>query len=237
MKQTCIIVDDEPLAIELIEKYLAKIEDIELLGSFEDGIDAFGFLQKNSVHLIFLDIEMPQLNGLELLKTLSKCPKVIITTAYRNYAPESYDLEVLDYLLKPIRFDRFMKAIDKFYKSSAGNTPFHGIETHENAFSDNFIFVRSDRKMIKVILNEVLYIESIKDYVKIVCQDKTIVSKKQISDLETELSQEQFLRIHRSYIVNKAQITAFTAQDVEIGTKEIPIGRNYRALFEQMMKK
>lgn len=238
MKYKCIIVDDEPLAVELIENYLQNFDNVEIAATFENAMSAFSFLQKNAVDLMFLDMQMPQLGGMELIRSLKKCPKVIITSAHRDYAADSYEqLEVLDYLLKPIRLERFMKAMSRFYQNTA--TQFFSTEESETSkHSDaQFIFVRADRKIIKINLNQVLYIESIKDYVKIVTDEKPIISKQQISELEKELPEGKFIRIHRSFIVAKNKISAFTAQEVEVGNKILPIGRSYKLLFEQWMKK
>jgi DNA-binding LytR/AlgR family response regulator len=230
----CIIVDDEPLAIEILEAYVARIDDLELVGTFRNGIAAFTFVQQNTVDLIFLDIEMPKLSGIEFLKTLKKSPKVIITTAYRDYAIEGFELEVVDYLLKPIPFERFLKSVGKVFSSTketgSSSTPVP---------QDSFIFFKVDKKMVKIRMADILYIESIKDYVKVRTADKEIVTQQKISYLDESLPRTQFLRIHRSFIVNTDHIDAYTATDVEIDKFKVPIGRNYkndvmRALSKQV---
>lgn len=224
MSTKCIIVDDEPLAIEILESYVAKVEHLQLVSTFRNAISAFTFLQQHSVDLIFLDIQMPKLSGIDFLKTLKHPPKVIFTTAFRDYAIEGFELEIVDYLLKPIPFDRFLKAVAKVF------LPVHpsaASSKHEVA-SDNYVYFKVDKKMIKTKMADVLYIESIKDYVKVKTSDKEIVTQQKISYLEESLPREQFLRIHRSFIVNLEKIDAYSATDVEIGKHNIPIGRNYK---------
>lgn len=222
----CIIIDDEPLAIEIVESYVSRIEQLQLVGTFRNAILAFAFLQQHPVDLIFLDIQMPKLSGIDFLKTLKNPPKVIFTTAYRDYAPESFELEVVDYLLKPIPFERFLKAVAKvMYQSTS--SPEAVVPKAESA-SDDYVFFKVDKKMVKTKMADVLYIESIKDYVKVRTEEKEIVTQQKISYLEESLPRQQFLRIHRSFIVNIDKIDAYSATDVEIGKHSIPIGRNYK---------
>jgi len=227
MNLKCIIVDDEPLAIEIIESYVNRIESLELVGKFRNAIKAFDFLQTGvEVDLIFLDIQMPKLTGIEFLKTLKNKPKVVFTTAYREYALEGFELEVLDYLLKPISFDRFMKAVSK---ALAQNTSTASPIQTNSSNDDDFIFFKSDKKMIRVCLCDILYIESIKDYVKIKTSEKEVVTHQKISTLETKLSANDFIRVHRSFIVNIPKIESYSASEVELNEESIPIGRNYKA--------
>jgi DNA-binding LytR/AlgR family response regulator len=225
MSLKCIIVDDEPLAIEILESYVSKVEQLQLLSTFRNAISAFTFLQQNTVDLVFLDIQMPKLSGIDFLRTLKQPPKVIFTTAFREYALEGFELEIVDYLLKPIPFDRFLKAVAKVLHQPA--VPVAHTSKHEPA-PDNYVFFKVDKKMIKTKMADVLYIESIKDYVKVKTSDKEIVTQQKISYLEESLPREQFLRIHRSFIVNLEKIDAYSATDVEIGKHSIPIGRNYK---------
>ena len=224
MSIRCIIVDDEPLAIEILESYVARVEQLQLVGTFRNAVSAFTFLQQHSVDLIFLDIQMPKLSGIDFLKTLKHPPKVIFTTAFRDYALQGFDLEVVDYLLKPIPFDRFLKAVAKVL-----HHPANSIGTaKQDVVTDNYVYFKVDKKMIKTKMADVLYIESIKDYVKVKTPEKEIVTQQKISYLEESLPREQFLRIHRSFIVNLEKIDAYSATDVEIGKHSIPIGRNYK---------
>jgi DNA-binding LytR/AlgR family response regulator len=221
----CIIVDDEPLAIEILESYVSKIEQMKLAGTFRNAVSAFTFLQQNPVDLIFLDIQMPKLSGIEFLKSLKNPPQVILTTAYRDYAIEGFELEVVDYLLKPIPFERFLKAVGKVLHQPASHpSPIGKADTAED-----FVYFKVDKKMVKTRMAEILYIESIKDYVKVHTADKEIVTQQKISYLEESLPGDQFLRIHRSFIINRNRIDAYSATDVEIGKFHIPIGRNYKS--------
>jgi DNA-binding LytR/AlgR family response regulator len=225
MTLNCIIVDDEPLAIEILESYVAKVEQLKLVGTFRNAVSAFTFLQQHQVDLIFLDIQMPKLSGIDFLKTLKRPPKVIFTTAFRDYALQGFELEIVDYLLKPIPFERFLKAVAKvLHQPAHPSAPVAKQETSP----DNYVYFKVDKKMIKTRMADVLYIESIKDYVKVKTPEKEIVTQQKISYLEESLPQEQFLRIHRSFIVNLEKIDAYSATDVEIGKHSIPIGRNYK---------
>jgi DNA-binding LytR/AlgR family response regulator len=220
----CIIVDDEPLAIEILEAYVSRIEQLKLEGTFRNAISAFTFLQQNPVDLIFLDIQMPKLSGIDFLKTLKNPPKVIMTTAYRDYAIESFELEVADYLLKPIPFDRFLKAVAKVMTPRADQAP----QTPASTSPDSYIYFKVDKKMIKTNISDILFIESVKDYVKVKTTEKEIITQQKISYLEESLPRRQFLRIHRSFIVNLDRIDAYTATDVEVNKFQVPIGRNYK---------
>jgi DNA-binding LytR/AlgR family response regulator len=221
----CIIVDDEPLAIEILESYVAKVEQLKLEGTFRNAVSAFTFLQQQQVDLIFLDIQMPKLSGIDFLKTLKNPPKVIFTTAFRDYAIEGFELEVADYLLKPIPFERFLKAVAKVLHQPAASA---SSTVQKIDSSDNYVYFKVDKKMVKTRMAEILYIESIKDYVKVRTLEKEIITQQKISYLEESLPQDQFIRIHRSFIVNREKIDAYSATDVEIGKHHIPIGRNYK---------
>lgn len=223
----CIIVDDEPLAIEILESYVSKIDQLQLAGTFRNAIAAFTFLQQDQVDLIFLDIQMPKLSGIEFLKTLKSPPKVIFTTAFRDYAIEGFDLEVADYLLKPISFERFLKAVAKvMHKDVVPQSSTQPVKTENGG--DNYVFFKVDKKMVKTKMSDILFIESIKDYVKVRTTEKEIITQQKISYLEESLPKEQFIRVHRSFIINRERIDAYSATDVEIGKHHVPIGRNYK---------
>ncbi len=226
MKTKCIIIDDEPLAIALIEDHVSKFSNLEIVATCHNAIEGFEVLKSHQVDLIFLDIQMPMLTGIEFLKSLSNPPKVIFTTAYREYAIESYELEVVDYLLKPISFDRFFKAVNKYFKTIESKTIVIPAESKLDA-TTNHIYVNMNKKHYKILFADILYAESLKDYVRIHTLDARIITKEKISNFEKKLP-SFFLRTHRSYIVNTQKITAFTAQDVELGTIEIPIGISYK---------
>jgi DNA-binding LytR/AlgR family response regulator len=210
----CIIVDDEPLAIEIMESYVSKVDQLKLAGTFRNAVSAFTFLQQNPVDLIFLDIQMPKLSGIDFLKTLKNPPKVIFTTAFRDYALEGFELEVADYLLKPIPFDRFLKAVAKVMHQPGAVLQTNPARADTD---DNYVYFKVDKKMVRTKMSDILYIESIKDYVKVRTNDKEIVTQQKISYLEESLPKEQFLRIHRSFIVNSKKIDAYSATDIEIG--------------------
>ncbi|GGG05071.1 DNA-binding response regulator [Dokdonia pacifica] len=225
MKIPCIIIDDEPLAIQVIQSHVAQIPDLQLVATFQNPVAAFELLKKETIALIFLDIEMPLLTGIDFAKELQGTPKIIFTTAYRNYAIESYELDVVDYLLKPISFTRFFKAVNK-YKSLSNLSPVIDIP-EKKEFVNDHIYVNANKKYIKVLFADILYVESVKDYIRIHTAEERVITKDTLSDFEAKLP-AFFLRIHRSYIVNTSKITAFTAVDVEIATKEIPIGASYK---------
>ncbi|MDP3148661.1 MAG: response regulator transcription factor [Ignavibacteria bacterium] len=222
----CIIVEDEPLAAEIIEGYLKNFSEVFLLGKFENSIAAFNFLKKKKVDLMFLDIRMPQVSGIDFLKILSNPPKVIITTAYRDFALDGYELDVVDYLLKPISFERFFKAMDKFYKSDERNV--NDSLILQKPADENFIYVKAERKVMKVYLKEICFIESLKDYTILHLNGKKIITHQLISSFEEQLACKGFIRIHRSYIVSISKIEAVTSVSIEIHGKELPIGRNYK---------
>jgi DNA-binding LytR/AlgR family response regulator len=225
MELKCIVIDDEPLAIEVLESYISRIDKLSLSGTFNNAIKAFEYLQQHQVDLIFLDIQMPRLTGLEFVKTLTHPPKIIFTTAYREYALDGFELEAVDYLLKPIAFDRFLKAISKIVPETNVRTE----PTIKFSDDDPFVYFKVDKKMIKIRLTDILYIESLKDYVKVVTPEKEIITHQQISYLEHKLPENQFIRVHRSFIAAIDKVEAFTATDIEMGKHHIPIGRNYKS--------
>ena len=229
----CLIVDDEPLAAEVIEDYVKQIPQLSLVGSCQDTMKAFEILNTEQVDLIFLDVEMPQMNGIEFIRSLSNPPQVILTTAFREYAIEGYEIEVLDYLLKPISFGRFFKSVNKYLKLNQKEEVKESSEGLEKPRGS--IYVYADKKHVKVYLDRILYIESIKDYVRIHTTGKNIISKDTISRYE-KLLPDAFVRIHRSYIVNSSMISAFTHHDIEIGDIEIPIGASYKKSVIEYLK-
>ncbi|RAW01183.1 LytR/AlgR family response regulator transcription factor [Pseudochryseolinea flava] len=232
----CIIVDDEPLAIEILESYVSKIDQLEIAGTFRNAVSAFTFLQTHAVDLIFLDIQMPKLTGIDFLKTLKNPPQVIFTTAYRDYAVDGYELEVVDYLLKPIPFERFLKAVAKAMHKPAATQVQTIIQKTEQP-SDSFVYFKVDKKMVKTNMSDIVFIESIKDYVKVKTIDKDIITQQKISYLEESLPKEQFLRVHRSFIININKVDAYTATDIEMGKLQVPIGRNYKQEVNKALAK
>lgn len=230
MKIKTLIVDDEPHAIEVIEKYVEDFTEIDLVAKCNTAIQAFQILQKTRIDLIFLDVKMPGLLGTNLVRSLKNPPKIIFTTAYQDYALEGFDLNAIDYLLKPIPFDRFLKAIDKVFEAYKVNHHRVSIEQQmPEPKGDNFLYLRVERKMVKINVNEIFWIESLKDYIKVVLKDKALVSKQKISVIEELLPEEKFVRIHRSFIVAIDKVESYHAYAIEILGKELPIGRNYKA--------
>jgi DNA-binding LytR/AlgR family response regulator len=228
-KIICLAVDDEPPALEVLKKYIACVPNLQLAGTCADALEALTMLQQQIIDLLFLDIQMPQLFGTDLVRTLKNPPKVIFTTAFRKFAVEGFELDAVDYLLKPISFERFLKAVNKVmdtnlntYENNYGNSE------NKNKQSEAFITLRADRKNLKVALDDILYIESLKDYIKVVTVNKTIVTKQSISSIEEILPNNQFVRIHRSFIVSINKIETFTHEIIEIGKQELPISRMYK---------
>jgi DNA-binding LytR/AlgR family response regulator len=222
----CLIVDDEPPAREIIRRYIEQVSKLELAGECANAIQAFTLLQQQKVDLMFLDIRMPQLNGNDFLKTLKNPPKVIFTTAYSEYALEGYELDVVYYLMKPIPFDRFLKAVNKAYQHSTARPDISSAADDKK--TDSFVYFRSDRKMVKVMLRDILYIESMKDYIKVFTAGGTIITKQSISSVEAMLPEKEFIRTHRSFIVSTRHIRSFTSELIEIHNTEIPIGKLFR---------
>lgn len=223
MKYTFLIIDDEPLARKLLEAHTAKIEQLELVGVFENAIQASTFLLDKQVDLLFLDIQMPEMNGFQLLSTLKHPPAVIITTAFRDFAPEAFEFEVIDYLLKPISLERVLKAVHKFLELQSRHT-----KTPVDLASDSFLLIKSDRKQLNVLVSDIAYVESLDNYVKIHLTNRTIVTRESISTLEQKLEKFSFVRIHRSYLVNLKFIRTHTNEYVEILGKELSFGRSFR---------
>lgn len=228
MKTKCLIIDDEPLARDLIRSYLTKLENFEIAGECGDAMKALQVLRDQKVDLMFMDIQMPQITGIEFLKILKNPPKVIITTAYREYAIDSFELDVVDYLLKPITFERFLKSVNKYYQVSQEEIPVSAPVSEVIQSEEAFIYVRENKRVIKVNLNEILYIEGLSEYVQIYTDKKKIITKTSMTSLEEKLPGDGFLRIHKSFIVSMSRIEAFTAHTIEVPGKELPIGRSYK---------
>lgn len=227
-KIKCLVIDDELPARDVLEKHIAGVEALELAGSCTNAVEALSFLQSNTVDLLFLDIQMPHILGTNFIRTLKNPPKVIFTTAYRKYAIEGFELDAVDYLLKPIGFDRFLKAVNKVLELNLqGNTKNSPAE-NQAAPAQPFLYLRVDRKMIKVLFNDILYIEGLRDYIRIFTISKTIITKHLLASLEEMLPSDAFLRIHRSYIISISKIDSFNSDTIEIGKKELPIGRLFK---------
>jgi len=229
MRTKCLIVDDEPLAIKVIESHIAKIPSLEVVGTCRNAMEAFDILLKKPVDLMFLDVEMPEISGIDLLKSIKKSPAIIFTTAHRDFALDAYELDAIDYLLKPIPFDRFFKSVSKYYQLKGHTDLEVRGKVSQSDSEDTFIYVRSDRKVVKIYLKDIRFIESLKDYVKIHLENEVIITKEKISNLEEKLPEKEFIRTHRSFLVSVRNIKAFTAETIEIENHEIPIGRTYKS--------
>ncbi|MFT3824207.1 MAG: response regulator transcription factor [Chitinophagaceae bacterium] len=237
MKIRTLIVDDEPHAIEVIEKYVEQIPEIEIIGKCSNAIQAFQLLQQSRTDLVFLDIKMPGLIGTDLIRSLKNPPRVIFTTAYQDYALEGFDLNAVDYLLKPIPFDRFLKAMDKVFELF--KISMHKVTVAEQpaaAKTDVFLYLKVERKMVKVNVADVYWIESLKDYIKVVLKDKVLISKQKISLFEKLLPEEMFMRIHRSFIISIPKIESYHSYAIEMLGKQLPVGRHYKAECYKRMR-
>lgn len=226
IKIKCIIVDDEATAREVLQILIRQIEDLEIMAFCKNATEAFDALQKHPVDLIFLDINMPDRSGISLAKSISKSTKIIFTTAYRKYAVDGFDLQAVDYLLKPISLARLRQAIKKY-----------SVENSKNEDPVDYLVIRSDRKMVKINFGDIVHIESLSDYIKIHTTEKTIITRETISKIESKLQKNDFIRIHRSFIVSVAFIDSYTSEFVEIKKKTLPISRTYRSSFIDRIEK
>ena len=233
MKFNCLVVEDEPLAAEILVDYISQVPFLELRSVCSDAIYAMEILQTEKIDLIFLDIHLPKLKGMDFLESLKSPPSVIITSAYKDYALQAFDVGVIDYLLKPIRFNRFLKAVGKM--NQAGRA-LSGEPGSVAAPERRHVYFNVGKKRVKIYIDEILYIESLREYVRITTPEKSILVKYHIAEMEELLSKDNFLRIHRSFIVSKSRITAFTAAEVEIGGKQIPIGRSYKEVVISLLE-
>lgn len=229
---TCIIVEDEPLATKVLTDYIAQVPFLQLKGAFKDAIAATEFLREHTVDLIFLDIHLPKLKGMAFLKTLTHPPAVIITTAYHQYAVEGFNLNVTDYLLKPFEFERFLVAVSKV------KPPQHAVvgvlhqQPHQQP--EGHIFLTVQKKKVKILFDEILYVESQREYVKVVTTRKEFLSKISTNEIENLLPRQRFKRIHRSFIVSLDKIESYTAEEIEVNGVAIPVGREYRDVLKEL---
>lgn len=223
MKIKCVLIDDEPLAIKVLENYFTNFTDFEVIATFTNSLEALDFINSTPVDAVFLDINMPMMTGFELISLIENKTKVIITTAFREFAAESYDLDVLDYLVKPIPLPRFIKCINKI-------TTEYNLKNNikvETAKGDSHIFIKVDKKMMKINIDEILFVEGMKEYIKVVTPDKTYITHKSLTSLSEELPADRFLRIHKSYVIALNKVKSIEGNRVQIQSYNIPIGRNY----------
>ena len=218
------IVDDEAIARDIIATHMSKIENITIVASCSNAMEAFNIISNHNIDLLFLDINMPEISGISFAKSINKNIKIIFTTAYRDYAVEGFELQAVDYLLKPISFERLLKSINTYFEVY-GHFKTPDEKPIENG---NFMFVRSDRRMIKIDFEAIIYIESFSDYIKIHLANETVITRETISAIEAKLPKNQFLRIHRSYIISIPHINSFNNEHVEINNKALTISRSYK---------
>lgn len=230
MKIKCLLVDDEPPAVDLITTYIERVDDLEIVGRCNNAIEAFGFLQKTKVDLLLLDIQMPKMTGLDLIRSLHDRPKIIVITAYREFAADGFDLDVLDYIVKPVSFERFLKAIAKYNQYTLLRQA-EAPEQAPDAFEKAYMYFKVNKQVKKVFLKDIVYIESIRDYVKIVTTDKPVITYQRLSYMEEKLPENKFLRIHKSYIIAIDRISGYNNDLINIEGYELPLGRSYKQGF------
>ena len=229
----CLLVDDEPPSLEILRTYISSTPGLQIAGECHHAVAAFEFLQTHPIDLIFLDMNMPRMTGMDFLRALKNPPRVIITTAYRDFAVDGYELGAVDYLLKPFSLDRFWKAIQRLHPNIVEPVTIQPVTIAE----DRSIYVRADRKMVKIPVHEIVYAESLKDYVKIVLKDRQIITKQTITAIEDMLPDKEFVRVHRSFIVSIRKVDSYTPSSLFIGKNEIPIGPLYRQQVIESVRK
>ncbi len=225
----CLIIDDEPLARKLIKNHLEHFKQFEIVSECENAIEASLALQNNFIDLIFLDIQMPEINGIDFLKSLTRKPKVIITSAYKEFAIDGFDLDVLDFLLKPITLDRFFKAINKYFDTNLTRS-FSNVQNNLaiDKLQDDDILIKDNNKTFRINPNDILYIEGMREYIKVYTKSENIVTKTSLTRFYSQLPKRSFIRVHKSFIVNFKKVKSFTSISVDINEKKIPIGRSYK---------
>ena len=235
MKLRCLLIDDEPPALKILASYISNINGLEIVAQCKNAIEALDILHQKTVDVIFLDIKMPKILGTEFLKNLSHPPKVIFVTAYRDYAVEGYELDAVDYLVKPVSFERFFKAITKLNRAIDKEAVTTTVEYKPNP--EAFVYLKVDKDMKKIFVNDIVYIESWKDYVKLfLANGRNILARQSISAMENLLSDHKFMRVHRSYMVSLNKISGYNGLSVQLETKEIPIGRLYKQVVMERLQ-
>ncbi len=235
MNLRCLLIDDEPPALKVLTSHISNINGLEIVAQCKNALEALDVLQQKTVDVIFLDIKMPKILGTDFLKNLSHPPKVIFVTAYREYAVEGYDLDAVDYLVKPVSFERFVKAVTKVKRVMGQETVTTGNDYKQNP--EAFVYLKVDKNMQKVIINEIVYIESWKDYIKVfLTNNKHLLVKQSISAIENLLSEHKFLRVHRSYIISMNKISGYNGLSVLLDSTEIPIGRLYKQAVMEVIQ-
>lgn len=224
----CLLVDDEPLALDILESYIKRMPDLELIGKCSNALEASEFLKNNKIDLMFLDIQMPEITGLEFVRSLTNPPLIVFSTAYSDFAVEGFELNAIDYLLKPVAFERFAKTVEraKEYMALKKN---ESVEAPD--LENDYIFIKSNQKQIKLSYDQILYVEAFADYVKLYTNEKRYVTLQTMKNMEQKLPKDKFIRVHRSFIVGMKYITTFNSSELEIGAVKIPVGKNYKDEF------
>ncbi|OJJ15079.1 hypothetical protein BKI52_40140 [marine bacterium AO1-C] len=244
MKLKCLLVDDEPLAHKVIQNYVNRLHTLEVVGNCYNAVEAINFLYEHEVDLMFLDIHMPELNGLEMLKTLPSPPRVIVTTAYSEFALESYEFGIVDYLLKPIAFPRFLKAVNRVIEQTPAastaqenstNAPLTNNKPSQQA--DGYLFLKENQITHKVFLNDILFIQAYGNYLKFFTEQKMIMVADTMKNISGKLPEDQFMRVHKSYIVSLGKIDQIEGNQIRLKDEVVPVGNKYRLTFEQRFKK
>lgn len=229
----CLIVDDEPPARELIASYISRLNDMEVVEQCSNALDAFTCLQNQDIDLMFLDIQMPKMTGLELIKALQHPPKIILTTAFKEHASEGFDLDVLDYLVKPIHFERFMRSVCKYHQLA----PRDGTEPIvENSYDQAYLFIKVNKEQVKIFFKEIVVVEGLKDYIRITTRDSSYVTYNRLSYMEEILPESRFVRIHKSYIIALSEVKSFKSDSVKVGDHSYPVGRIYKRRFTDALE-
>jgi DNA-binding LytR/AlgR family response regulator len=234
MKIKCVIIDDEPIARDIIRDYILKINALEIIAEFNKPTEAIIFLNENKTDLLFLDIKLPEINGIDFAKSLPDPPAIIFTTAYREFAANGFELQAFDYLVKPISFERFLKAVNHYFKLHTKSTEISTAEIHERP-EEEFILLKDSKKTHKVYLGDIKYIESDGDYIRFYLPGRKIMVRGSLSSMEYKLPPSLFLRIHNSYIINLKKVNAITSYSVEIDGTELPISRSHKEKVLKML--
>ncbi|GAA4464711.1 LytTR family DNA-binding domain-containing protein [Nemorincola caseinilytica] len=233
MNLNCVITDDEPIAQEILEEYVRMIPGLNLVAKCRNAMETLHVMRNNTVDILFMDIHMPGISGLDFIRSLKERPAIIFTTAYPNYAIDGYDVDAIDYLLKPISIDRFLRAVNKVYERAAGATE---TEVRHPTANKTFFFIRSNTDLVKIEYDSILYIEGLENYVRIHCDNRNVISFSTMKNMEDILSQHGFLRIHRSYIINLQRVTSVQSHSFRIGTTELTVGKSYRKAVAEVLK-
>jgi DNA-binding LytR/AlgR family response regulator len=236
MRLNCVVTDDEPVARDILEEYISMTPNLNLIAKCSNALETFAILKNNDVEILFIDIKMPEINGIEFIRSLKKTPYVIFTTAFSSYAVEGFDLNAVDYLLKPISFERFIKSVDRVFERMSVPKSINTENSVNSLKKDDFFFIKSDSGLIKIDYDKILYIEGMENYVRIVCENKSIVSLTTMKAMEIKLAKDKFLRIHRSFIINMDKVDKVLDFNFYINNKAIQVGKSYKKIILEILK-